>query len=188
MKTIHLSKKLCRSEGDDDTLGGPPPSLGNPGMPTLGNQSITPAGFWRRFVAVLLDSFIIGIILMPISMLAVFLFGVSTPNFAGGEGLAAYFLFQGGVFVLRLVLSFFYFGWFYKNKGATPGKMVMNLKVVDAQSGAHLSYLTAFLRETVGKLISALPFLLGFWIVAFRDDKRTFHDLIFKTQVVHRKD
>ena len=88
-----------------------------------------------------------------------------------------------GVRVL-FILSLPYYGWFYSRRGASPGKMVMGLKIVDAQTGLYLSPMRAFFRETLGKTISAIPFLIGFLVAAFRIDHKALHDLIFDTTVV----
>lgn len=86
--------------------------------------------------------------------------------------------------LLYLVIVFFYYGWFYSERGATPGKMALELEVVADTSGRRIGYWRAFLRETLGKFISGLPLLLGFIIAGLRSDRRALHDLIFETRVV----
>ena len=85
-----------------------------------------------------------------------------------------------------LTIHFFYYGWFYKNKGATPGKMIFKMKVVDFESGQNIGYGKMFLREFVGKFCSALILGFGFFMIAWRQDKRGLHDLIAGTQVIRR--
>lgn len=184
-------KKLARLDDQEDNLGAPPaPPTGAP--MAMGGQAIVPGGFWRRLVAVIIDGFVMGILSKVVMFPLGLLIGMS-PSATGQALLGAgdpssLFMIFGGQMLVYWVVTFFYFGWFYKNKGATPGKLVMNLRVVDANTGAYVSYWKTFFRETIGRIVSSLPLFLGYWIVAFRDDKRTFHDLMFGTQVVHRKD
>jgi uncharacterized RDD family membrane protein YckC len=158
----------------------PPPGLGE----------IRPAGFWRRFVAYIIDSMIIAVISFPVSMMLLpfqlFSMG-STPGV--GQEMAAI---QGMVvsmslgWLIGLVVRFFYYGWFYKNKGGSPGKLAMDLRVVDTGTGAYLNYWRTFGREAIGKLLSALILYIGYIMAGVREDKRALHDIIFDTQVIHK--
>lgn len=136
-----------------------------------------PAGFWVRFVAALVDGIIVACLEFPIDRLI----GVDYNNLEFSPSTVFSFL-------ISLTIIFFYYGWFYKNKGATPGKILMGLRVIDKNNGKNLSYFRAFFRETFGKLCSAFPFFIGFLIVPFREDKRALHDLILDTQVLKKKD
>ena len=46
--------------------------------------------------------------------------------------------------------------WFYKNKGGTPGKLLLKLRVVNLESGTHIGWGKTFLREFIGKFIALL--------------------------------
>lgn len=85
----------------------------------------------------------------------------------------------------HFILQFIYAGYFYSVHSATPGKLMFQLQVV-TNSGDPLDFVKAGFRDTLGKWISALPLGLGFWMVFFRTDRRTLHDLIFKTYVVSK--
>ena len=87
-------------------------------------------------------------------------------------------------YLVYLAAMFVYFGWFYKNKGATPGKLIFQLKVHHVESGRYIGYWHAFGRETLGKFISTMVLLLGYIMAIFHPEKRALHDLIFKTRVV----
>ena len=65
---------------------------------------------------------------------------------------------------------------------ATVGKRIMGLQVTDAD-GARLSFVHALMRM-LAKIVSAIPFALGFLIAAFTARKQALHDLIVKTLVV----
>jgi uncharacterized RDD family membrane protein YckC len=136
-----------------------------------------PAGFWVRFLATLVDGIIVGCIEFPIDRII----GVDLNNLDFGlKSLAS--------FAVSFTVIFFYFGWFYKNKGATPGKILMGLRVINKNNGKNLGYARTFFRETLGKLCSGVIFFIGFLMAAFRSDKRALHDLIFDTQVLQKKE
>ena len=85
------------------------------------------------------------------------------------------------------IVTFFYYGWFYREKKASPGKMVMNIEVIQPATGAKLSYLRSYLRESLGKYVSGLILCLGYIVAIFRQDHRALHDLIFETQVIEKR-
>jgi uncharacterized RDD family membrane protein YckC len=136
-----------------------------------------PAGFWVRFLAALVDGIIVGCIEFPVDRII----GVDLNNLDFGlKSLAS--------FAVSFTVIFFYFGWFYKNKGATPGKILMGLRVINKNNGKNLGYVRTFFRETLGKLCSGVIFFIGFLMAAFRSDKQALHDLIFDTQVLQKKE
>ena len=140
-------------------------------------EALVPGNFGVRFVAVLLDGLILAVASFPIKLIAsIALISV------GGELLA-----NLGSWVIQMIAIYFYFGYFYSTKGATPGKMILNLRVINSETGKNLTYMEAFLREFIGKMISGLPLLIGYIVAAFREDRKAFHDMIFKTQVLQQK-
>ena len=146
-----------------------------------------PGGFWRRFVAAMVDGATFSILASPFSALFGFVMGASgalhgvdqQPN----PSMTA--LLMVGSYVISFVAMFLYYGWFYKNKGATPGKMLMRLRIAHADTGTNLTYWRAFFRETFGKMLSSIVLGIGFLLVVFRQDKRALHDLLFNTQVTY---
>ncbi len=145
-----------------------------------------PGGFWRRFVAFLVDSVIVSIVLTPLSFLFSFLSGSLVAVTGGGEpDLTMVLLVQAVSFVTSLIATFLYYGWFYKNKGASPGKMLMRLRISSHDTGTNISYMRAGLRETLGKFVSGIILSIGYLMAAFRQDKRALHDFMFGTQVTH---
>jgi uncharacterized RDD family membrane protein YckC len=136
----------------------------------------TPAGFWIRFLAALVDGIIVTCIEFPVDRII----GVDLNNLDFSlKSLAS--------FVVSFTVIFFYFGWFYKNKGATPGKILMGIRVININNGKNLGYVRTLFRETLGKLCSGVIFFIGFIMAGFRSDKRALHDLIFDTQVLQKK-
>lgn len=68
--------------------------------------------------------------------------------------------------------------------GQTLGKKLLKVRVVRMDGSGEVGFGIAFARETIGRTISGLPLCLGYLGASIRDDRRTFHDLIFGTRVV----
>lgn len=134
-----------------------------------------PGGFRRRFAAMLIDGSIISIFQLPFNLLDLAI-TVLLPSYS--------IWFKLAVWPLYICISLSYFAVFYRTRGATPGKMLLGLKVVDSKSGEFLRANQTIWRETIGKLISFVFFGLGYLWACFRKDRRTWHDFIGRTQVL----
>lgn len=133
------------------------------------------AGFWRRLAAFWIDSFLLLLLLIPLRFLLGFLgvFGLmNRPVFF--EFTTA----QLWVFILQLL----YFAAFTGAFGATPGKMILHMKVVSTRTGTLL-WRDAIYRETVGRVMNLL-LLIGYIIVPFDHQKRTLADRFCDTRVL----
>ena len=89
-------------------------------------------------------------------------------------------LFEISVLVVTII---FWKRW----RGATPGKKIVKIKIVDAKTFGDITNKQAITRS-LGYIISTIPFLFGFIIVAFRKDKRAFHDLLAGTAVIYEEE
>ena len=71
--------------------------------------------------------------------------------------------------------------WIYRS--ATPGKMILKLKIIDAKTGGELST-----GQCIGRYFayyaSIIPFMLGIIWVGFDDRKQGWHDKLAGTLVV----
>lgn len=160
------------------------PTMNEPSRAT--NVQSEPGGFLPRFAAMVVDGVIITVLRLPITAPIQFVIKMvkASDTLNTVSNIVAL---EVALLALALTIHYVYVGWFYHNKGATPGKMLFGLKVVRDDTGTYLTYGQAFLRETVGKLISGLPLGLGYFWALGRPDRKTFHDLMFKTQVLHQK-
>ncbi len=70
-----------------------------------------------------------------------------------------------------------------KLDGATPGKKLMKIKVLDANTLETIDYKQAA-KRFFGYILSSIPLLLGFAMGAFTNKKQTLHDKIANTVVV----
>jgi uncharacterized RDD family membrane protein YckC len=85
--------------------------------------------------------------------------------------------------LLALVAGIAYQVYFWTSTGQTPGKMLMGLKVVNAQTGELLDTGGAAIRY-VGYIVSGIPIYLGFLWVIWDPKHEGWHDKIAKTKVI----
>ena len=130
------------------------------------------AGFWIRFIALILDGIIVG---AAFSLLNPLVFGTSYWDFNEMYSLGNTWL--GAVLQAAYVWTMWYFF------GATLGKMVLRLRIVSADTLGYLTF-----GQVVGRwfaqILSAIPLFLGFIWVAFDPRKQAWHDKLFDTVVV----
>jgi uncharacterized RDD family membrane protein YckC len=130
-------------------------------------------GFWVRLVALTLDNAVVFLLLLAAVL------GLSAlAALTGVESLTD--------LLSWLVLGFVPFLYWpvLESSGwqATVGKRIMGLQVTDAEGG-RLSFMHALMRM-LAKIVSYIPFGLGFAMAAFTARKQALHDLIVKTLVV----
>ena len=82
--------------------------------------------------------------------------------------------------ILKIIYQTF-FVWYY---GATIGKIVAKIRVIDANELSRVSVFNSFLRA-VGRIVSEMFFYIGFIIGFLNNGRKTFHDITGKTMVVN---
>ena len=130
------------------------------------------AGLFVRWVAAFID----GLIILPILLLFIWiiaLIGKSTDLDKVADKAEIF----AGLIWLPLNL------YFVTKYGATPGKMVMKLRIIK-EDGSVPDFKTAFKREIIGKIVSGLFLNLGYIWIAFDKEKQGIHDKIAKTHVI----
>jgi len=138
--------------------------------------------FWIRLLAVIIDGFIFGIAWSIYNKIySVFLVNIGIQFYSLND--AHSFLEIIVSLFISLCAHFAFFGWFYKNKGGSPGKLLFGLKVVNMATGENLNYFQTFKREIIGKTFSGFLFI-GYIIAAFREDGRTLHDFFAGSKVI----
>lgn len=83
-----------------------------------------------------------------------------------------------------IIIKFIYqtfFIWYY---GATIGKFVAKIKVIDFDHFGKVSLLNSALRSG-GRIISEMIFYIGFLMAYYTDSRQTLHDKFGKTLVVN---
>lgn len=124
------------------------------------------AGFWIRFVAMFLDILIIG---LPLLLVGVGLFLVTGEDF-----------FYNILNLAAVIFTIYMDGI----KGGTPGKLILKLKIVNAQ-GKTIGIPAAILRY-ISKFVSGIILAIGFLMIGWTEKKQGLHDKIAGTYVVRQ--
>ncbi len=90
--------------------------------------------------------------------------------------------------VLGEIVTILFFGWFYLNKGGSPGKLLFNMRVVDSATGSNIGYGRVLVREVLGFWLDWFTLGIGLIMGIFRADKRALHDLVASTQVLKKSE
>jgi uncharacterized RDD family membrane protein YckC len=140
------------------------------------------AGFWRRFVAYVIDRLILGI---PSGILVlVFL----VPSLLGMVkcccdpecipfGILSFVVSWVWLILVIVAGHLLYFAWFESSRfQATPGKMLLGIVVTDVK-GQRVWFLRA-LGRNLGKIISHMIFNIGFLMAGVTARKQALHDML----------
>jgi uncharacterized RDD family membrane protein YckC len=137
------------------------------------------AGFLIRAGAYLIDlaimSLALALVVVPLMWGASSL-GQSSPILGGLVGLLA--------IVLAMVGSAGYLIWFWANRGATPGKRLLKLRVIRQDGNEPLGYTKAAIRA-LGYIVSSI-LGVGFLMIAFNDRRLGLHDMMAGTRVTRQ--
>ncbi len=134
-------------------------------------------GFWKRLWASIIDVLILIVVTFPLLW---WLYGPSYFTTPGSyKGLAD--------IIINYVLPAIAVILFWKFRGATPGKMLISARIVDAATGAKPST-----KQLIGRyfayIVSTLPLGLGFLWIAFDARKQSWHDKLAGTVVIYDPD
>lgn len=131
-------------------------------------------GFWIRFLAVIID----GIVLSVIGWL---IGGNDVVSYEQvGSSVSMNVNFFGWYTLIPIVYTIGFWIW----KSATPGKMILGLKIID-ENGNNLDVKTAIIRY-LGYIVSAITIFIGYLMIGFTKNKRGLHDMIAKTYVIKK--
>jgi len=135
-------------------------------------------GYWMRLLAFFIDSLILTVI---IALILIAIFGRDYIQLSmQGKTLWADILFQAVLPAVAAIL-------FWRYRGATPGKMLISARIVDANT-----YGAPSTGKLIGRyfayLVSIIPIFLGFLWIAFDRRKQGWHDKLAGTAVVYDED
>jgi uncharacterized RDD family membrane protein YckC len=125
------------------------------------------ASFFERLIALIIDIVILaiaGAILGTVSAMASQLEQVMS--------------------MLATLMAWTYLVYMDVKQGGTIGKRVMGLRVQNMDTGANLELVPAILREIVGRFLSGLVLLLGYFWMLWDPKKQTWHDKLGNSVVV----
>ncbi|WP_426189648.1 RDD family protein [Massilia sp. DWR3-1-1] len=133
-------------------------------------------GFWPRVWASLIDTVIIFVVTTPLLLM------VYGKNYYSLSGFS-----QGPVdFIISYLIPAAIVIVFWTTRNATPGKMAIGAKIVDASTGDAPS-LGQYIGRYFGYFVSIFPLFLGIFWVGFDRKKRGWHDMLSGTVVVRCK-
>ena len=141
-------------------------------------ENVEYAGFWIRVGASIIDSILLMMITYPILYAVYGWAGLDYGDAMKSTGFVDILL----TWILPVVAVI----WFWVAKQATPGKMLLSLRVVDAKTGSSLSVGQSLVRY-VGYFVAGAPLFLGIFWVGFDSKKQGWHDKIAGTVVVRSK-
>ncbi|GAE28357.1 hypothetical protein JCM9140_4577 [Halalkalibacter wakoensis JCM 9140] len=130
-----------------------------------------PAGFWVRLGATILDAIVVsGTIFIIAAIVGI---GSDTREILDGAGNLLY----------SILLPVLWYGY-------TVGKRLLGIRIVKLD-GSDVGFGTMLLRVVVAGFVYALTLMIAFivsvFMVAFRKDKRSIHDMLAKTYVTYNK-
>jgi len=133
------------------------------------------AGFWIRFLAVIFDGIILSIVDSAVG-------AVTGPRVFDHLDFAFIISSLSTAFMISTAINLLYEAFFLVQFGATPGKMVLHLKVITPDGGG-ISWGRAIGRHC-GKWLSASILMIGFIMAGFDPKKRALHDYLAGTRVI----
>ncbi len=139
------------------------------------------AGFWKRLFAFIIDFFIfnLSLIILLVGIGVLFL----SLGFENPINLIRRSSFPTQFFVLVMIS---YWSLFEASSlQATPGKLLLGMKVTDAQGG-RMSCLRSFHRN-LANILSFLTFYIGYLIAVVAEKKQALHDKIADTLVINKR-
>lgn len=134
------------------------------------------AGFWIRAAASLIDTIWIVAITFALGWM---IYGSS---YLGSTD----FVMGYGDFLISYILPFIIILIFWTYKSATPGKMVLGLKIVDADTLGKVSK-GKFAIRYIGYYPSTIILMLGFFWVIWDKKKQGWHDKLANTVVIRNR-
>lgn len=135
---------------------------------TLGTA--TYAGFWRRFVAWILDGLLLSLVTVPFTL-----------QFGGDAAAEAARTSAAGT--IALVIGWLYYALMESSaKQATVGKMALGIIVTDLE-GRRLGFGRATGRY-FAKILSALTLGIGYLMAGFTERKQALHDMVASCLVI----
>lgn len=133
------------------------------------------AGFWWRVLASIIDNIVLGIAIGLVSAGVV----IAIHGFSGADSMSALVL----NYVTSTVLTTVAIVLFWKFKQGSPGKLMLSMRIVDAETLGALSW-----GQCIGRyfsyVISFLGLCIGFMWVGWDARKQGWHDKLAGTVVI----
>ena len=138
-------------------------------------SSVYYAGFWRRFAAGLIDTLVVGLIFASIIVLLLL-----------RNGFSFYNIIESVLGLFGIAIWIIYFPFAEAQWGATIGKKIVGIKVLNA-NGNPVNFLRSAGRN-LAKIVSSLVLMIGFIMIGFTEKKQGLHDMIASCVVVKSRE
>jgi uncharacterized RDD family membrane protein YckC len=132
-------------------------------------ENVEYVGFWRRSLAAVIDSALVLVVSSPLLIFASGVWAYDQVEF-----------FLSYVFPMVMVIAF----WTWKQ--ATPGKIALSARIVDAKTGFE-PFVWQLIIRYLGYYVSIIPLFMGILWIAFDKRKQGWHDKLARTVVVRTK-
>ena len=143
-------------------------------------------GFWIRVVARLIDGVLLNVVFLLIGFAAGRSMAGLTPGSARNPGLPMAAMTTLAIYyILTLTIAACYDIFFIAKSGATPGKMLVGIKVIRADGSGISTGLST--GRYFAYWVSAISLGIGLIMAGFDDQKRALHDRICETRVIYAK-
>jgi uncharacterized RDD family membrane protein YckC len=154
--------------------------------------NVSYAGFWKRFVAYVIDDIVLSLAGFFVLLFIGALFGLSFLSlFSGDAESTVALIIAAASAVLMAILALMIVGWLYyalmesSVNQATLGKMALGIKVTDLE-GNRISFGKATGRY-FGKIVSGMILYIGFIMAGFTEKKQALHDIMASCLVVNKQ-
>jgi uncharacterized RDD family membrane protein YckC len=151
------------------------------------NPDLEYVGFWMRFWAFIIDSILAAILLWPLLRIYGGDASYYLAPWSWSDSTFVFTRMDPRIEVLNWVLPALAVLIFWAARQATPGKMAIGARIVDADTGAKPST-AQFIGRYFAYYVSLFVMCLGFFWIAIDSRKQGWHDKLANTVVVrHRR-
>ena len=158
-------------------------------QPATSVRPMSYAGFWKRFVAYIIDGCITSFVSLFFIIPLVVIIGVGGANEEFDNPSMGFLAIIVGMYLMiasvLFILQWLYFAIMESTRGATFGKMALGISVTD-MNGSPISFGRASGRY-FAKIISSLTFCIGYIIAGFSQQKQALHDMTAGCLVINKQ-
>jgi uncharacterized RDD family membrane protein YckC len=146
------------------------------------NQNISTIS--KRTLSFIIDDIVVGIFLIIIFYDQISALGVEASKYQDIEDIKALVdNFVINAIPIVLAIKVLYHSLLVWQSGMTIGKYILKIKVIDINSSQTPSFAQAVFRSVM-RIVSEMPFYLGFLLAFITPKRQTFHDKVSNCVVV----
>jgi len=146
------------------------------------NQNISTIS--KRTLSFIIDDIVVGIFLIIIFYDQISALGVEASKYQDIEDIKAIVdNFVINAIPIVLAIKILYHSLLVWQSGMTIGKYILKIKVIDINSSQTPSFAQAVFRSVM-RIVSEMPFYLGFLLAFITPKRQTFHDKVSNCVVV----